>query len=154
MDLHERCGCNQRPITLTPGQSTTCTITNDDIAPSLTLNKTVTNDNGGTAPNTAWTLTATGTGGSPTNLSGTTPVVSDGTFKADTYTLAESGGPSGYLASVWVCTNGVTVTSSQITLTPGHDDVHDHQRRHAPSLTLNKTVTNDNGGTAPRRRGR
>ena len=138
-------------ITLANGQSTVCTINNDDIAPSsLELDKTVTNDNGGTAPDTAWTLTATGTGGSPTNLSGTTPVVSDGTFKADTYTLAESGGPSGYTASTWSCTNGVVVTSGQITLANGQSTVctinNDDQ---APSLELDKTVTNDNGGTAP-----
>ena len=137
-------------ITLANGQSTVCTVTNNDQAPSLTLQKSVTNDNGGTAPNTAWTLTATGTGGSPTNLSGTTPVSSGGTFKADTYTLAESGGPSGYTPSTWSCTNGVTVTSSQITLANGQTTVctitNDDQ---APSLTLNKTVINDNGGSAP-----
>ena len=63
--------------------------------------KTVTNDNGGTALMTAWTLTATGTGATPTNLSGTTPVDSGATFKADTYTLAETGGPSGYTAGDW-----------------------------------------------------
>ena len=83
-------------------------------------------------------------------MSGTTPVSSDGTFKADTYTLGESGGPSGYLASDFTCTNGVTVNgSSQITLANGqstvctinNDDI-------APSLELDKTVTNDNGGTA------
>ena len=37
-------------VTLLPGDDTTCTITNDDIPPSLTLNKVVVNDNGGTAP--------------------------------------------------------------------------------------------------------
>ena len=50
-----------------------------------------------------WTLTATGTGGSPTNISGTTPVASGVGFKADTYTLTESGGPSGYTASLYSC---------------------------------------------------
>src|SRR4029077_14525967 len=69
-------------ITLANGQSTTCTIHNDDNAPSLTLNKVVVNDNGGTALNTDWTLSATG----PTTISGTTPVASDGTFSAGTYT--------------------------------------------------------------------
>src|SRR5258706_13983371 len=72
-----------------------------------------------TAVATAWTLTATGASGTPTNLSGTTPVSSGATFKADTYTLAESGGPSGYTASAFSCTNGVTVTASQITLSNG-----------------------------------
>ena len=98
----------------------TCTITNNDNAPALHLRKTVTNDNGGAALATAWTLTATGTGGTPTNLSGSTPVDSGATFKADTYTLAETGGPaSGYTAGSWSCvvTNTqtpVAVTNSQV----------------------------------------
>jgi len=131
------------------GQTKTCTITNDDTAPSLTLLKTVTTDNGGTAVNTEWTLTATGTSGSPTNLSGTTPVDSGPTFKADTYALAESGGPSGYTAGVWNCEGGtmgdathVTVALGQsVTCTITNDDI-------APTLTLVKNLPNDNGGTA------
>ena len=99
-------------ITLAAGDETTCTITNNDIAPSLTLNKIVV---GGAALPTAWTLTATGTGGSPTNLTGTHPVISGATFKTDTYTLAESGGPSNYTASAWSCV-GATVTGSSVTL--------------------------------------
>ena len=61
-------------VTVGLGQDVTCTIVNNDNAPALHLRKTVTNDNGGTAVATAWTLTATGTGGSPSNLSGSTPV--------------------------------------------------------------------------------
>ena len=94
------CGCGHRcpaatHVTVALGGNVTCTITNNDNAPALHLRKTVTNDNGGTAAATDWTLTATGTGASPTNLSGSTPVDSGATFKADTYTLAESG-PAGY----------------------------------------------------------
>jgi len=61
----------------------------------LHLRKLVTNDNGGTAEATDWTLTATGALQSPTNLSGpgvdnsSTDVQSGSNFKADTYTLAE-----------------------------------------------------------------
>lgn len=115
------------PTGLAPGSTVTCTITNDDQAPSLTLNKVVVNNNGGLQPESAWTLTATGTGGSPTNLSGpgapgSADVVSGPTFKADTYTLAETG-PSGYSPSLWSCTNSVTVTSSQITLANGQSTV-------------------------------
>ncbi|MDP9249225.1 MAG: ice-binding family protein, partial [bacterium] len=47
------------------------TVTVPSCAPSLILNKTVDNTGGGTAVDTDWTLTATGAGGSPTNLSGT-----------------------------------------------------------------------------------
>ena len=106
-------------LTLAASENVTCTITNDDKAPSLTLLKTVTNDNSGTALTTDWTLTATGAAGTPTNLSGTTPVASGAGFKADTYTLAEINGPAGYTASTWSCTNGVTVTAGQITLILG-----------------------------------
>ncbi len=37
------------PVTVVEGQSVTCTVTNDDIAPELTLIKDVINDNGGSA---------------------------------------------------------------------------------------------------------
>ncbi len=108
-------------ITLANGDNKTCTITNDDTAPLLTLIKTVTNDNGGSASETAWTLNATGAGGSPTNLSSTTPVFSGATFKADTYALSETGGPSGYTASQFSCVkNGAAaVLGNSITLAIG-----------------------------------
>lgn len=134
-------------ITLAAGDNATCTINNNDNAPSLTLNKVVSNTHGGTATASQWTLTAIGTGGSPTNLSGTTPVNSGSNFKADTYTLAESGGLSGYTASVWSCTNGVTVTAGQITLGLGQSTVCTITNSDTPAhLTLVKVVTNDNGG--------
>ena len=50
----------QAKVTVALGDDITCTITNDDNAPKLTLNKVVVNDNGGTALESAWTLTATG----------------------------------------------------------------------------------------------
>ena len=42
------------------GGNATCTINNNDQPAQLTLVKTVTNDNGGTAVPTDWTLTAAG----------------------------------------------------------------------------------------------
>jgi hypothetical protein len=112
--------------TIAAGDKKTCTITNDDIPPKLRLRKTVTTDNGGTALPTAWTLTATGALASPTNLSGTTPVDSGTSFKADTYTLGESGGPSGYTAGAWSCVltgtaTPVTVTDSKVVVGLGQD---------------------------------
>jgi hypothetical protein len=101
-----------------------CTITNDDIAPSLTLDKIVVNDNGGTAAESAWTLTANGgAAGTLTGpgASGHTDVVSGGTFKAGTYNLSESGGPAGYAASAWSCVknSGSPTTGSSIALGVG-----------------------------------
>src|SRR5207249_2588509 len=84
--------------------------TNNDKPAHLKLVKTVTNDNGGTAEAGAWTLSASG----PTPLSG--PGGAEGEVSAGTYTLAESGGPDGYTAGSFSCTNGVRVTAGQITL--------------------------------------
>lgn len=145
---------NGNNITLSSGQNVTCSVTNDDIAPSLTLNKIVSNTHGGTATESQWTLTATGTGQSPTNLSGpgapgNADVVSGSNFKADTYTLGESAGPNGYAHSNFSCTNGVTVTNSQITLANGQTTVCSITNSDiAPHLTVNKMVINNYGNPA------
>ena len=133
-------------VSVALGANVTCTINNNDQAATLTLVKTVTNDNGGTAVETAWTLTAAG----PTPISGITGTgpVTGAPVSAGTYTLSESGGPAGYTAGNWSCTAG-TLTGSSLVLTLGtsatctinNNDI-------APRLTLVKTVTNDNGGTA------
>ena len=130
-------------VTLGLGDSAVCTITNDDDEPSLTLVKEVINDNGGTSSADDWTLTAAG----PTGFSGMGTASSGASFDAGTYDLSESG-PSGYTASAWDCVGGslegaaVTVgLGVDVTCTIINDDA-------APSLTLVKVVTNDNGGTA------
>jgi len=136
--------CNS---TIAIGQTKTCTITNNDIAPSLTLNKIVSNSHGGTAVESNWTLTASG----PSTLSGlgatgTADVVSDSTFKAGTYILSEAGGPTGYSASDWTCTNGVTVTNAHITLANGQTTVCSITNSDvAPNLTVTKVVVNPYG---------
>ena len=111
-------------ITLGIGQSTVCTITNDDIAPKLELVKEVNNNNGGTLSKTDWILTATG----PITISGNGGVTSGDDFKAGTYTLSEVGEEgvdvSGYEASAWSCTNDVTVDGNGgITLGIGQSTV-------------------------------
>ena len=133
-------------ITMELDTDYTCTITNDDVAPSLTLVKEMKNDNGGTAGPGDWNLTATGTLDIPTNLNGTTGVASDAGFKADTYTLFEIDGPAGYTSSGWDCGAGIVISvtlalGDDVTCTITNDD-------DAPSLTLIKTVTNDDGGKA------
>ena len=129
----------------TPAQETTCTLTNDDNPATLTLAKTIVNDNGGTSVLADWTLTATG----PTTVTGTadSPDVVNQGVPAGTYTLNESG-PGGYTASAWSCAGG-TQNGNQITLALGetatctitNDDI-------GTQLTLTKIVTNDNGGNA------
>ena len=133
-------------VAVTTGATVVCTINNNDISPRLTLVKTVTNDNGGTAAPTAWTLNA----GGPTPITGTTGAgtVTNAAVNAGTYTLSESGGPSGYAASGWTCT-GVTNTGATLVLTPGSSATCTiNNNDQAANLTLVKTVTNDNGGTA------
>src|SRR5262249_50954654 len=88
--------------TMTVGGSATCTITNNDVPPKLTLVNTVINNSGGTASPSAWTLSATG----PSLLSGTSGVTSDSTFQTGTYALRASAGPAGYTASAWSCVGG------------------------------------------------
>ena len=111
--------------------------------------KEVTNDSGGTALPAAWTLTAAG----PTPVSGVTATaaVTNAAVSAGSYTLSESGGPSGYTASAYSCVKngGSPVSGNSLTLANGdaatctitNDD-------NAASLTLVKEVTNDNGGSA------
>jgi len=125
------------------GETKTCTITNDDIAPTLKLVKSVTNNNGGQATPASWTLTAAG------DANGFSDSGDSTTFHTVTaavgYTLTESNVP-GYTMGTWSCDGGSLVNgvvtlglAQNVTCTITNDDI-------APKLTLVKTVTNDNGG--------
>jgi hypothetical protein len=129
-------------VTVVPGQDKTCTLTNNDKTAHLTLVKTVTNDNGGTATATDFTLSASG----PTPISGAGGANSD--VDAGTYTLSETNLP-GYAAGSWSCTGGTFTSPDKIKLALDQSATctinNNDQTAH---LTLVKTVTNDNGGTA------
>ena len=134
-------------IDVAAGENVTCTFTNSKNA-TLTLVKTVTNDNGGTAIPTAWTLAAAG----PTPLSGVTgnAAVTNAVVNSGAYTLSENSGPAGYTASTYSCVKNATapVVSNSITLAAG--DVATctiNNNDNAPALHLRKVVVNDNGGT-------
>jgi hypothetical protein len=148
-------------ITLAGGDTATCTITNNDVAPQLTLVKTVTNDNGGTADASAWTLNATGSGGfSGAGSPATGATATKGPIAVTAgvaYALSESGGPAGYTPSAtFSCVTtpaggsaGSPVDTNSITLGLGDSATCTiNNNDAAPQLTLVKTVTNDNGGTA------
>ena len=130
-------------ITLEADQEATCSITNDDLPPSLILTKTVNINYGGDAVAADWTLTATG----PTSISGPGGASSGPSFDAGVYTLSESTGPAGYTSGSWICTGGSQV-GDQITIALGDvvscsissDDIQ-------PQLTVIKNVISDNGGT-------
>ena len=133
------------------GRETTCTFTNSLAKATLTLLKEVETDNGGDAVITDWDLSANGT--DVNDLSGKSGVTGDVTAP-DTFRLSEANGPVGYTASAWSCVQTGTTTEvpvdadgdvdleagDDVTCTITNDDV-------APSLTLDKVVVNDNGGT-------
>ncbi len=138
-------------VTLAAGDSVTCTITNtfSESAESahLTLVKIVENTGGGDADAEDWRLRAEG----PTmSLSGKGG--KSGTVPPGSYSLSESGGPDGYNASPWSCTNKV-VTAGVVTLAAG-DSVTCTitntfvQNPRKAQLTLVKVVVNAGGGTA------
>jgi len=129
------------PVTLTAGQSATCTITNNDIAPTLTVTKVVTNDNGGTLTVANFPLFLNGTA----VTSGTANTATAGVA----YTVTETQ-QTGYAQTSLVCTDNGTaaVLTHPVTLTAGQSATCTITNNDiAPTLTVTKVVTNDNGGT-------
>jgi uncharacterized repeat protein (TIGR01451 family) len=100
-------------ITLGLDENVTCTITNDDIAPTLKLVKSI---SGGTSVAHDWTLSAQSNGAGGFSDWGDSTIFHD--INANiSYWLSEQGGPAGYTPSLWTCDNGIVVTtSSSITL--------------------------------------
>jgi hypothetical protein len=121
-------------ITLAVGDDISCMITNDDIAPSLTLVKSVTNDSGGQRAPAEWTLI--GNGGAAGTLSGVGPIVaSSATFKLGTYALSESG-PTDYSTTGYSCVKNAGPAAAATSITLGLGD--------AATCTINN---NDKPGT-------
>ena len=126
-------------VTVEPGRSATCTVHN--ATAKVTLVKSVTNDDGGSATADQWTLHAGGSSGT----SGQSFWVRPG----DTLALSESGGPSGYGAgpSSLTCSDapGTQVTSvtptagSAVTCTFVNDD-------EPAGLALTKLVAQGDSG--------
>lgn len=132
---------------MTTGNDLTCTITNEEISTSLTLVKTVTNNNGGGAVPTDWTLSA----GGPTNISGATgsPSITSATVNSGVYTLSESVGPANYTAGNWSCVGG-SLNGNELTLSSGQLAICTiNNNDNAPKLRLVKSVINDSGGSTP-----
>lgn len=123
------------------GVTKTCTITNDDVAPQLTVIKHVANNNGGTAVASQWTMNVAATNPSATSFPGVEAPGTTITLNAGTFDVTESGGPSGYAQSSAIGCSGTIALGESKTCTITNDD-------QPPSLTLVKVVINDNGGTA------
>ncbi len=143
-------------VTLADTDVATCTVTNTDDTPpataTLTLAKTVDNDEGGTAVDTDFTLTATGPVDTITGVEGDASITA-ATVGVGVYTLTESAVP-GYTNAGWVCTGGQT-DGGDGTVTLADTDVAtctvtntDDTPPATATLTLAKTVVNDEGGTA------
>jgi len=134
------------------GGSATCTITNNDIAPTLKLVKDVTNDDGGDAVASNWTLRArklcaVGDTNPDCGFSDTGDSIEFHPLLAGTvYTLFESG-PTGYAAGSWNCDDGILNGNKltlgldeEVTCTITNDDI-------APTLRLVKVV--EGGSSTP-----
>ncbi len=98
-------------------ETATVAISSDDSDDAtLTLVKVVINDDGGTASYFDFILTASG----PDSISGISgdSSITGATVAAGDYFLSESGGPSGYFSSGWICDNG-SLVGETLTLAPG-----------------------------------
>ena len=130
-------------LTLDYGDSATCTIVNDDIAPTLTLVKTLVQDPTSPVLPTAWTLTATG----PTPITGATgsPTVTAATVSAGAYALTESG-PDGFQLAGWSCT-GAPLAGTTVTIPLAAAVTCTATNAATPSWTLAKSSTPTSGTT-------
>ena len=121
-------------ITLALGDVKSCTITNDDILPKLTVTKVVDNGDGGTKVFADFPLFVDG---------GAVTSGVENTFSIGAHTVSETG-DADYVATI----TGDCAADGSITLALGdvksctitNDDI-------APELTVTKVVDNDNGGT-------
>jgi CSLREA domain-containing protein len=128
--------CN---VTLQVGDNLTCTITANDVAPTLRVVTNVTNDNGGTRAPSGFTLRVRNNG----NVVGSGPGDANGTVYTltggSTYAVAADDVTGYTFSSAGGCS--VTLQVGQnLTCTITANDV-------APTLTVITTVANDAGGT-------
>ena len=82
-------------LTLAPGEDVTCEVTNVIGTAFLTLAKDVTNDDGGDALDTDWTLAFDGLVDDGSGVEGDA-AITDAEVTVGPYTLSESNGPAGY----------------------------------------------------------
>ena len=127
-------------VTLAPGEAVICTITNDDIAPTITVIKSLTNNDGGNAVVADFVLNL----GAATVTSGTVNTVAANT----SYLVSEVQIP-GYTQTSLVCVNGTTPVDNPVVANEGDNIVCTITNNDiAPKITVNKVVVNNNGGKA------
>src|SRR4029079_12388393 len=81
--------------TIAVGETKTCTITNDDIAPKLIVIKHVINDNGGTKSASDFGITVTGSSPSPATFNGAESPGTNVAISTGSYGV-EEGAHAGY----------------------------------------------------------
>lgn len=134
-------------VEITGEDSVICTVTNRWTQSSLTLQKQVSSAFGTPALPSAWTLSATD-GAATVSGSANSPSVTRAGVAPGSWTLSESGGPSGYDELGWACT-GATVQGGVVDIPPATDVVCVATNAGiTPSLTLVKQVDNGTRGRA------
>ena len=104
------------------GQTKTCTVTNDDIAPRLIVIKHVINDDTGTADAADFTLDSGGTNDTPDNFAGAESPGTTVTLNVGSYNVTETG-PTGYAATFSADCSGSIAVGQTKTCTVTNDDV-------------------------------
>ncbi len=128
-------------VTVAAGQHVTCSITNDDIVPALTVIKHVINDDTGAAVAGDFTMMVTATNPSDDAFPGAEAPGTTITLDAGAYSVSETG-PGGYVASYSAGCSGVLAVGETATCTVTNDDTD------SPQLTVIVNVVTDNGGEA------
>ena len=123
------------------GESRTCIITNDDISPQLRVVKTVVNDHGGSAVAGDWTMEIFGENVSNSSFEGAEGPGTILTLDAGTYSVGETGGPSGYASTLSAGCSGTISQGEEVTCIVTNYDI-------APKLTVINAVVNAYGGSA------
>ena len=145
-------GYDNGRVVLSSGESVTCTITNDDIEPSLTIIKNVINTNSGTATSTDFVLHLAG-GSLPGSIyDGTEDMTSGDAPKVEAnaaYTLSEDLlGEYEQTSIQCLDDNGGTDIGHPVTLAEGQSVTCTITNNDTPRLIIFKEVINDNGGQA------
>ncbi len=124
---------------ITAGETKTCTITNDDVQPQLTVIKQVINDNGGAKLPSDFTINVSGVAPSPASFSGNASGTLV-TLNAGQYSITETA-VNGYNSTSTVDCVGVINIGEHKTCTITNNDI-------TSTLTVIKQVINSSGGTA------
>ncbi|MFC1663416.1 hypothetical protein ACFL04_04650, partial [Patescibacteria group bacterium] len=124
--------------TIALGETKICTVTNNDIAPELTVIKHVINDDGGTAVAADFTMNVTGTNVSNASFPGAEAPGTTVTLNQGAYSVDEDF-YFGYAKTLGNDCSGTINVGETKTCTITNDDI-------APELTVIKHVINDDGG--------